>query len=436
MNGTLFLLISYLSILVVVYFIYSNIVLAGNDPKAFTKNYIYNIFAIVVPVIVIFGLISAISFDPTSSFNVIFGGLFVAIVGVLVYYFLQTTLSQYIFNKYLLYIVIGFIILVGASIVFTIFSGTLRKMTGWTGFFINLLFYIPCLIRDTVGAIVKEYNSFSNTLVILFAIEVILIMTYFFMTPFVNSKIFPKTTVLLDEPVMLNTGMPLKTPVDISNNFGLSMWVYVNPGVNNKPGYAVESPIFSLLDASGNNHIQLTYSNVDQGNNDFIMYVGEQEFPMSLPLQKWHNFVFNYITHDTEAPASTATPTAATTSEPPNKTWGEYLLSFFYKTPAPTPARPMVTQTTVDMFINGNLERSYTYDGKIPTVLNNSTISIGSIIDNITVATDGVEGANMNNSNRDGLYGSICNIVYYDKPVTKMALIYNYNLLVIRNPPV
>jgi len=433
---TLLLLISYLSILVVLYFIYTNIVLAGNDPKAFTKNYIYNIFAIVVPVIIIFGLISMISFEPTSTMYLVFGGLAAAIVGFLIYNFLQTTLSQYIFNKYLLYVVIGFIILIGASIVFTIFSGTLRKMTGWAGFFINLLFYIPCLIRDAVGAIVAEYNSFSNTLVILFAIELILIMTYFFMTPFVNSKIFPKTTVLLDEPVMLNTGMPLKTPVDISNNFGLSMWVYVNPGQKNKPGYAEESPIFSLLDSSGNNHIQLTYSNVDQGNNDFVMYVGEQEFPMSMPLQKWHNFVFNYITYDVAVPASTSDATPTPTPTEGIKTLSEYFLSFFYKTPAPTPARPMVKKTTIDMFVNGILERSYTYEDTLPVVSNNSTISIGSIVDNLTAASDGVEGANMNNSNRDGLYGSICNIVFYDKPVTKMALIYNYNLLAIRNPPV
>jgi hypothetical protein len=408
-------------------------VLAGNDPKAFTTNFIYNIFVIVVPVIAIFGLISMLSFETSFAMYLIFGGIAAAIIGFIIYYFLQTSLSQYIFNKYLLYLVIAAIIVFGASIIFTIFSGTLRKMTGWTGFFINLLFYIPCLIRDAIGEIVKEYTGFSNTLVILFAIEVILIMIYFFMIPFINSKIFPKTTILLDEPVMLNTGMPLKTPVDISNNFGISMWVYVNPGSKNKPGYSEESPIFSLLDASGNNHIQLTYSNVEQGNDDFIMYVGEQAFPITLPLQKWHNFVFNYITYDAEIPSSSPGPTI----EPANKSWGEYILSFFYKTPAATtPVHSVKQKTNVDMFINGNLERSFTYEDKIPVVSNNSTISIGSIVDNLTVGSDGVEGANMNNSNRDGLYGSICNIVFYDKPVSKMSLIYNYNLLTIRSPPV
>jgi hypothetical protein len=435
LSSPLLSVITYLSIIAVLYFIYSHIVLAGNDPKAGTKNFLSNIFMIVVPVIALFILLSLSLYDPTTVSYVAFGALFAGIVIYACYYFLQTTLSQYIFNVYLLYIVIAAIFLFGLSIVYTIFSGTLRKMTGWTGFFINFLFYIPCLIRDAVGAVIKEYSTFSNTLVVLFAIEVILLMIYFFMIPFVNSKIFPDKVVLLEEPAMLNTGMPLKTPVDISNNFGLSMWAYVNPGANNKPGYAKESAIFSLLDASGNNHIKLTYSNADQGNNDFIMYVGEQAFPMSLPLQKWHNFVFNYVTYDTDAPSSTGTP--GPTSKPPELSMWQYLLSYFYKTPKPTLIRPMVHQTTVDMFVNGNLERSFTYDGiskHIPIVKNNSRISIGNLEENLVMAADGVKGAN--NSNRDGLYGSICNIVYYKEPVTKMALVYNYNLMVIQNPPV
>jgi hypothetical protein len=375
-----------------------------------------------------------LSFEPTFSTYLIFGGIALAIVGVIIYYFLQTTLSQYIFNKYLLYLVIAAIILFGISIIFTIFSGTLRKMTGWTGLFINLLFYIPCLIRDAIGSVMNEYQSFSNTLVVLFAIEIILIMTYFFMIPFVNNKIFPTSTVLLDEPVMLNTGMPLKTPVDISNNFGLSMWVYVNPGSNNKPGYNEESPIFSFLDASGNNHIKITYSNVDQGNNDFIMYIGKNAFPISLPLQKWHNFVINYTTYDVELPSSSSMPslTPMLNKSQETQSWGEYLLSFFYRTPSPslTPVQPMVKKTTVDVFINGNLENSFTYEDKIPIVSNNSTISTGNIISSIS------NRSSSHNSNRDGLYGSICNIIFYNKPITKMALIYNYNLLAIRNPPV
>jgi hypothetical protein len=94
---------------------------------------------------------------------------------------------------------------------------------------------------------------------------------------------------------MLNTELPIKLPTKVSNNFALSMWVYVNPGSKYKPGYSVESPILSYMTPDGIPHIKLTYSNIDKGNNDFIMYIGEHSFPISLPLQKWNHFVFNIL---------------------------------------------------------------------------------------------------------------------------------------------
>lgn len=415
MNDSILIpILTYLSILAVIYYVYIHIILAGNDPKATTKNFVSNIFYIIIPVISIFILLSLILFDASTVTYFIIGAFIVTTIVYIIYYFAQFTISKYIFNKYLLYIVVFAIFLFGASIIYTIFSGTFRKMTGWTGFFMNLLFYIPCLLRDLVASLVKEYSTFSNTLLVLFAIEVLLIMLYFFMIPFVNSNLFPTQTVILEDPIMLNKGVPLKTPVDISNNFGISMWVYVNPGSTKE-----ETSIFSLLDASGNTHIKLSYSNIEQGNNDFVMYVGEESFPISLPLQKWHNFVFNYVTYDTESPSTTGTPTH-TSSPPPESMW-KYLLSYFYKTPASTPKPRMISQTTVDMFINGVLKRSFTYDGinkSIPIIKNNSQIYTGEL------------------EERDGLYGAICNIVYYNSPVTKMALVYNYNTLSIQNPPV
>lgn len=415
MNDSILIpILTYLSILAVIYYVYIHIILAGNDPKATTKNFVSNIFYIIIPVISIFILLSLILFDASTVTYFIIGAFIVTTIVYIIYYFAQFTISKYIFNKYLLYIVVFAIFLFGASIIYTIFSGTFRKMTGWTGFFMNLLFYIPCLLRDLVAALLKEYSTFSNTLLVLFAIEVLLIMLYFFMIPFVNSNLFPTQTVILEDPIMLNKGVPLKTPVDISNNFGISMWVYVNPGSTKE-----ETSIFSLLDASGNTHIKLSYSNIEQGNNDFVMYVGEESFPISLPLQKWHNFVFNHVTYDTESPSTTGTPTH-TSSPPPESMW-KYLLSYFYKTPASTPKPRMISQTTVDMFINGVLKRSFTYDGinkSIPIIKNNSQIYTGEL------------------EERDGLYGAICNIVYYNSPVTKMALVYNYNTLSIQNPPV
>jgi hypothetical protein len=439
---------AYFFIIAILLYIYHRVDLASTDPKAFTKNFMTHFVYIIIPLIAVFGLLMALTFDPKFTMFLFFTALFVVILFYSFFYFLKTNLSQYIFNKYLLYIVIAAIFIVGASILVTIFSGTLRKMTGWTGFIFNLLFYIPCLIRDGIQAVAREYQTFSNTMVILFVIEVILVMTYFFLIPFVNNQIFPSHTKLLEEPRMLNTEFALKMPQDISNNFAVSMWFYVNPGSINKPSYSVETPIFSYLDASGNKHIQLSYSNIEQGNNDFIMYVGETPYPMSLPLQKWNNVVYNYVTYeDSAVHPSTSSPRE---SESTFRKWFKALfpkqilpttLQNLISTPTPTstPNNTNIKKTTVDMFVNGILERSHTYDESIPVFSIEDTIAIGNgKMDYSTIDTgeDGVEGANSHNSNRDGLYGSICNIVYYNKPLTKMAIVYNFNLLTIQNPPV
>lgn len=425
MYNMAFVFIAYFIIVALTIYIYYGVVLASNDPLAFTKHLNSNIITIVVPVILVFILFAFTLVEPTTAAYFIFGSLFIAGIFVGSAYFLQTNLSKYIFNKYLLYIVIAVILLIGLSIVVTLFSGSLRKLTGWTGFVINFIFYIPCLIRDAIQSAIAEYNSFSTTLMILFIVELLLIMIYFFIIPFVNNRVFPENLSLINDPVMLNTETPLQIPEDISNNFALSMWVYLNPGSINKPSYSVESPIFSFMNQKDKPHIRITYSNIDKGNNDFIVYIGEQQYPMSLPLQKWHHFVFNHNTYDYIKPG---TVTVATTSPS------------IYTTTASSSPPPSVKHTTVDLFVNGNLERSFTYEHHIPIIsptLDKMYIGDSGLGESsISTAADGVEGANGRNSNREGLYGAVCNVMYYKKPLTKMAIIYHYNMYIIQNPPV
>jgi hypothetical protein len=425
---------SYLVILVILYYINYELGLASDDPKAFTKNLMTYIIFIIIPVVAVFALMTVLAYSSVVTAYVIFGGIVVAGLFAAGAYFLQSSLSKYIFNKYLLYVVVAAIFLVGLSILATLFSGTLRKLTGWTGFVINLLFYIPCLLRDAIHGAIQEYQTFSSTLVILFVLEVVFLMMYFFLIPFVKTKMFPPSIQLINEPVMLNTSLPLKTPSDLSGNYSISMWVYLNPGPKSKPGYAVETPIFSFLDASGNRHVQVSYSNLEQGNNDHILYVGDQSFPMTLPLQKWNNIVFNCTTYDEPLPTSSPAPT----TEPPSF-WSN-LLEYFYKSPAPTGSPPpTLKKTTVDIFVNGYLERSFTYDREYPVYSSADTLFTGNspfMTSTIKKSRSGVNGTNGKSSNKEGLYGAICNVVYYREPLTKIALTYNFNFLTIHNPPI
>jgi hypothetical protein len=438
----------------------------------------------------------------------------------------------------LLYTVIALLGLIGLSIVFTLFSGTLRKLNGWVGFISNLIFYIPCLIRDFVKEVIQEYNSSSTTLLILFVFEILLIILYFWLLPLMNNKSFPERTVILDDPVMINTEMDMcsKLKDSTSSNFAISMWIYLNSMPKTKKSYTEETTIFNYSDRSGKNpHIKITYLNNDRGSNDFIMYVGPQKFNISLPLQKWNNFVINYTTYDPDAvqPINNKKEVYANGDsyqgemkiDGPNQikegkgkfiyangdiyegqwldnkknglgkmsyvagkveegkwTDNEQTEFFVYETKTGDFTGKgkityknnasydgdikygkkhgygkMTSETgvntgywrndifqgeeeqqwiesddsdisfkkyTVDIFINGVLERSYTFKGnETPIFDKNDIMTVGG-------------GSIGQKFQGDGLYGAICNIVYYKKPLSQLAIIYNYNLLSIKNPPI
>jgi len=532
---------TYIVISVVIIYLYYQIYLASKDEKAFTKNFVYNVITIAVPIILILGLIVFTSFEKEIKTYVIFGSLFVCAMIFTVFYFLKTSLSAYIFNDYLIYIVISLLILIGLSIVFTLFSGTLRKLNGWLGFFSNLIFYIPCLIRDFVKELIKEYNSSSTTLLVLFVFEILLIIMYFWLLPLINDKSLPEKIMILDDPVMINTEMDMCSTLkdSTSSNFAISMWIYLNSMPKTKKSYAEETTIYNYSDRSGKNpHIKITYFNNDRGSNDFIMYVGHQKFNISLPLQKWNNFVINYTTYDPELIQPTNnkkevygngdTYQGEMRLEGPNQLkegtgkmtyangdiydgqwldnkknglgkmtyaagkveegiWenNEQIAFFTYETKTGDftgtgtieyssvgtyvgdikygkkhgyGKMTYVDTTknnnngywrndifqgeeqdqwlqsdnsdinfkkyTVDIFINGVLERSYTFNGnETPIFDKNDIMTVGG----------GTIGQKFQS---DGLYGAICNIVYYKKPLSQLAIIYNYNLLSIKNPPI
>jgi hypothetical protein len=401
----------------IILYVYFQVNLASGDEKAFTSGFINNIFVIVVPVIGILCLILLTMSKDSYGIIVIAGTIFAMSLFGMVFYFLQTKLSKYIFNKYLLYIVIALIIIFGLSIVSTLLAVTLRRQPGWTGFFSNLLFYIPCLIRDGIQGFMHEYKSSSTTLIVLFFIEILLLLMYFYLVPTFNKNVFPENITLLDDPILLNTSTPLSVaPIykgdGPHNNFAISMWVYVNPAPNTKYRYTQKTPIFTYANGQNDYFIKFNYFNdVDEStqfnldiSNATITTIKEiasetpmESIPVSMPLQKWNNIVFNVTT----------SPVVADKSD-------EIVIE-----PKSTTIPPIM-ETTVDVFINGSLVQSALLKST-PTFSN---------ADRITVGNGSID------ANVDGLYGAICNVTYYRKPLSKLSLTYNYNTLVIKNPPV
>ena len=98
-----------------------------------------------------------------------------------------------------------------------------------------------------------------------------------------------------------------------------------------------------------------------------IKYKGETNFILKTPSQKWNHIVFNYY------------------------------------------------ENNVDLFINGNLERSMDLKNNPIHILPTDIISVG---------------------DTNGINGAICNVVYYEVPLTKTKISHIYNTNFMKNPPI
>ena len=107
--------------------------------------------------------------------------------------------------------------------------------------------------------------------------------------------------------------------------------------------------------------------NLVQSITQTVTYNTKEQYIMTIPSQKWNHIVFNYF------------------------------------------------ENNVDLFINGNLERSM-------DLKNNPILQLPT--DNISVG------------DTNGIHGSICNLVYYNNPMTQTKISQIYNTYSIRNPPV
>ena len=60
--------------------------------------------------------------------------------------------------------------------IYTIFFNSLTKMEGMSGFIVNLIFYIPCLLNDLIIYLFNQYKITPNIVFILIIIEIMLIL--------------------------------------------------------------------------------------------------------------------------------------------------------------------------------------------------------------------------------------------------------------------
>jgi len=291
------------------------------------------------------------------------------------------------------------IIILGLAIFFYIFSNYLKSLTGWAGFLVNFIFYIPCLLLSFVQFIVNEFKITTNPVIILFCLEILLLLVYVYIPKIVNYISSKDGVPILEDSIALSSPntfslhkYTIMPDMDIQPNgnenetqrqsYALSMWTYVNMHGANKMAYNSETPIFDY----GEGKPKITYYTGDSQEatrdvyriyftnnvkstrdtnpaNDFKSY-----YEVKLPPQRWNNLVFNY------------------------------------------------SSTHADLFINGHLERTFTFKNSTMPKLNASDV--------ITTGS------------QDGLHGAISNIRYYPKTLSRHKITSMYTIFMKKSPPI
>jgi hypothetical protein len=246
-----------------------------------------------------------------------------------------------------------------SAIMFMLTGNYMSSLSGVPGIISYILFYIPCLVIDLIEYIKNEISNTTPTIGILFILEILIILAYLYLPDIVDKAIDTNGILIINKPTTLKSQIELvggdrfKIPKDVNDltgmntgdkpryNYAISMWVFINANANN--GNAIRNGL-NIFSYNGKPNVKFKVNLDDPNGEDshFIMELtntSTTNIKINLPLQKWHNFVFNY------------------------------------------------SRNAVDIFINGKLHHSYTFREN-----NQPTYNIAT--DNLYVGDDnGLEGA-------------------------------------------
>jgi hypothetical protein len=372
---------------------------AIRDPKALTSNSSSYFLVISAVMMLSFGLFSSLpDFSETPYMPFLIGGIVILLVSLGSYFssYITPTVIKTIAN--FLRILILLMIVVGLAIGYKIFADRIKSLKGWPGFLANLLFYIPCMLSDGLEYLLQQYNITPNIVFVLLLIEIVLVLGYFYIPVIIQKTIRKTAIVLQNKPVYLdkevNVGnienflfkplgdktLYIEDKARYRRNYCINMWVFLNIQPSSNSAYANETTIFNY-----NNHPRITYKN--QSSNKRL---------------KSRNIYTFYFSNTQDGNIDDKGKTAAHYEVSiPNQKWNFLSLNYF--------------ESKVDLYVNGNLERTFYFTNNIPDYSSTDSVLLGS--DN-------------------GLTGAICNVTYNKKPLTseQIALLYNSNYF--KNPPV
>jgi hypothetical protein len=392
------ILIKYGSLYAIIFSIIIILYYAAFDTKALSTNTFTYAMSIIIPLIIILSIVIPFSRNQTIGISTFIMTIVAIFFAAIFYFYSKANQATYKFMNYIVILLMLLMVFSSLSIIFYILSNYLKSLSGWSGFIVYFIFYIPCLFIDFIKYIMNEFKMTTNPIFVLLIIELLIILLYVYLPWILHSVNISKNVTLLPGsafldiqqtignsdmnkiPKFIRSQNDLETFPVYKQNYAFSMWIFINPQAPNYVGYSSESTIFNYNGTESGGKPKVTYFNDMKPNDNnfgktsvdkYCVYFTNSQSPVgrykfSMPSQKWNNLVMNF------------------------------------------------TSTQADLFVNGNLEYTYIYEGNIPTFLPTDFIKIGQ---------------------EKGLDGAICNVTYYPTNLSLIEIANNYNMLHMRNPP-
>jgi hypothetical protein len=379
--------VSFFSIFPIVIGVFLGYVYSGSMINS--KIYIYGFLTIFI-LSIIYSIYSGIQVSTNLVLLLLkVSACFIVIILIFAYMPKFSKSTIVVFNYFISTILI-IIILFALGIVYYVLKNELEKLNGLSGIIVNLIFYIPCLIIDGIEYLKKELKLTPNVVFIMFILEIIFILMYFYAEKLITMLMIKNKNIVLKDPIYLNKEFRIlsndstnhflmnKTSFNktytksgcgiskenklINNYYSISFWVYINPTTVlrdnlNIFNYAYGKPQLVLY------------------KNKFLAYCTNmpdietrEKTIVDAPFQKWNHFVFNYY------------------------------------------------ETKCDVFVNGKLANTMDFKENIPK-------------------TDNVNDDKFILGEDNGLDGSICNVQFYSLNLSETQITRLYNTSLFKNPP-
>ena len=299
-------------------------------------------------------------------------------------------------NRSVFYSLVVFSILIVLSIVFgfgkdywTSYFNE-RKPT-WSGFIVNFLFFIPCMMYDFADYLTYQWTHTRMPILFLVFVEILVLVIYYFgkswgenclKTQLLPQPVFLKDKVVISDsqPMMIqnvvtNTVNPeSENTFNIQKDYAFTMWVYINDYTTNSDNLTVDYRLAKNVFLYGESNGTRGNPRVCYYNRNLLFYFSTNpvssnpspDFIFNILMQKWNHVAINYKNNE------------------------------------------------VDVFMNGTLVHSHSLKENLPIYEISNAVVVGE---------------------KFGVDGAICNIHYHREPLTRIEIAYEYNTLSLSNPP-